>query len=343
MRLAFGKDSVPQHKSHTRFVAAVIVILAAGFGHCTAALGQPAAMSAAMEERILVVMSDGSSSVHKMTDQQVKIRTTVGETEVPLSKIVYIYRGKARVYSETGVISGEVHDTAIPLMSDDGATKQIPWSEMLFMSTVRNDLSGKVVTRLEVIVADGKVTKTVFQASADTKPNQQVGAINKPSNSPSEKGSPRITVLVLDEYRANRLFTLSNVSHSATLKKAVSTFPNVPALGPPFPVEFDLVTHQHRDYEPEVTIFVLSNEKGSGRRMEKTCRYMGRDSNPLAEGSKKRVRHDFGGCLGDLEGSGEVYVYVMEAALNEVYEKGPCKVELYSTVSNVLRLPVRFE
>jgi hypothetical protein len=67
-----------------RIVTALIVVVTLT-GYCDSALGQTAESPSAGEERIVVVMADGKSSVHKMTDQRVKIRTATGESEVPLN------------------------------------------------------------------------------------------------------------------------------------------------------------------------------------------------------------------------------------------------------------------
>ena len=328
-------------------VAMALLTLAALIASYGVAPAQNTASDTAGEEQILIVMSDGTSSVHKLGDQRVKIRTASGESEVPLNKIVYMYRGKARMYSEKGVISGEVLDSSVPVQTDDGATKQIPVSEMWFLSPVQARLSGKAIRRLEIVVADGKVTPTFFSGhapSATPLPNvlETIGTGNRSANEPAALTSSRISVVILDEYWADRRYTLSNPTHSTVVKKVASKFPDIPTQAP-FPVEFDVVA-QRRDGDPDPTLFFLSTEKGSGRRVERSCRsFHGAQFPALKEGTIMRVKHDFGGCLIGLEGTGEVYVFVADGLRADVHEKELSKVEIHRTVSNVLRLPVRFD
>jgi len=321
-----------------------LFIFVALTGYCDEAFGQNTTASAAGEQRVVIVMSDGTSSVHKPGNQQIKIRTALAESEMPLSQIVYIYRGKARIYSEKGVISGEVLESYVSMKTDDGGTKQIPVGEILFLSPVQARLSGKVIRRLEIIVADGKVTPTVFSDPAPSATPQRnfletIGTGNRVANEPAAPASPGMSVVILDEYWVGRRYTLSNPHHSTVVQKVARRFPG---QGPPFPLEFDVVAHQP-DYEPDVTLFVPCTEKGSGRRMERSCRFILPDISRLVQGTKKRRKHDLGTCLSDLDGSGEVFASVAEAAESEVHEKELSKVKLYKTVSNVLRLPVRFE
>jgi hypothetical protein len=315
----------------TRNVIVALITVAALTGSCIMALGQNAAAPAPEGEQILILMSDGTSAVFKPGKQPLKIRTASGESEVPLSKIVYVYRGKARLHSGQGIISGEVLDSLISLPTEEGDTKPISAAEILFLSGVKAEPLGKAITRLEIIVADGKVTKNVLApATASTRHDEP----NKPSAATSALSS----VVILDEYWEDRLYTLSNLSYGEVVKKAAQTF-----HGPPFPVECDVVTHQEFAPEPLMTIFLVSAETGRGVRMGQSCRPTVAGSASLVKGLKKRTKEDFGMCLRGIEGSGEVYLFVEASGPREVKKKALCTVELYKTVSNVLRLPVQFE
>ena len=62
-----------------------MLALAALTGYGSLAIGQNTATPAAGEERIVIVMADGTSFVHRLGGQRIKIRTATGESEVPLS------------------------------------------------------------------------------------------------------------------------------------------------------------------------------------------------------------------------------------------------------------------
>ena len=328
-------------KSYLKVVMALLTV-AVLTGYCGVGLSQNATAPTSGEERILIVMSDGASSVHKLGDQRVKIRTASGESEVPLSKIVYIYSGKAKiVLAEQGLIRGEVLDGSVPVQTDDGATKQIPVSEMRFLGIVPRDISGDVISRFEIIVAAGKVAKYVFSTPARIQSDERGEAANKQLTATAASAPRRMWVGILDEYWTDRLFTLSNASHSTVLKKEVQTSSILTVQGPPFPVEFDIVKLHPCDKGFMVGLGIRSKIKQGG--WAQRVRYWSPLwSGPLVEGSKERVKTSFQ-CMDGLEGSGEVYLYVTEAGPNESHEKELSKVELYKTVSNVLRLPIRFE
>jgi len=326
-----------------RVISIGLLTLAVLAGNCRNASAQSAAGVGGGDERIVVVMKDGTSLVHQMTDQSIKIKTAAGERAVPMRKLIYIFNGKARAFSEQGILGGEVLDTSIPVGAGDGPSNLLPLGEILFLGAVQTELSEKMITGLQIIVADEKVTRTVFsaQATADAPAEKQTGAAKKKSTA-EDGAKPRgIGVLILDEYQADKRFILSNPSYNAVVKKVASTFPGV--SGPPFPLKFDIAAHQPSESDPEITLLAFYTEKGSGKQMSRWRRFMPADSGPLSAGSKKTMEIDLGFCLGGLEGAGELYFYVAEADQSEVHDKGPSKVEVYKTVSNVLRLPVRFE
>lgn len=317
------------------YVVSTLLVLALVLECEGTALGQNASAPTAGDERIIIVMSDGTSSVHRLGDQRLKVRTAAGESEVPLRKIVYIYRGKARLHSEQGVISGEVEGDFIPVVLDDGSTKQIPVSDLLFLGPVRGEIAGKIITRLEIIVADGKVTKHIFTSS--------------PSSSPL-----RTEIFILDEYSADRLFTVTDPAHKSSVSKATQeAFPspmfpgNLPSM-PPFGVEFDVTRHGQAQFRPVVCLGFRASQ---GNKPMYGCSLQSLSAtDQFPEGQKKRLGTEFS-FLGGLGGTGEFYLYLVAA---EEKDGTPVEVEMspgsgfpqirfYRTISNVLRLPVRFE
>jgi hypothetical protein len=335
-------------QNRTRHIRNVLLTLTVLIGCSGVALGQTTTSPTAGDERIVVVMSDGASSVHKLADQRVKIRTDSGETEVPLRKIAYMYRGKARMYSEQGILSGEVLDAPMQVTTDDGTPKQIPVGEMLFLSTAQAELSGKVITRLEIVVADSKVTKTVFtedapSAKPETKAAKRARGEKKTKAASAPSTPRRIRVTILDDYSTERLFTISNPTHSTVVKKVTQTYSDIPVQGPPFPIEFDILKHQSYGTTALLTLNVRSTGKGGRGRTETFCYCAPTWDGSLVEGSTTRMKQEYL-CLGGLEGSGEIYFFVEDRGKKEDdKERFMPGVHLYKTVSNVLRLPVRFE
>jgi len=301
-----------------RVTARAMLSLALLAGLCCGVLAQSATPApTAQEQRVLIVKSDGASSVQKVADQPVKIKTASGESAVPLSKIVYIFRGKARVFSENGIQSGEVLDSHFPTGTKEGAAEPTSFGDILFLGIVQPDVPGEVITRYEIIVADGKVTKNVLSSTGASRPGH------------------RTTVVVLDEYFADRLFTLSNPSYNAVLKKGDQ--------GLPFPVDVDIVKHQASDKHVVVSLNIRSLH------MERFLYWRPLGGGPLVEGAKERKQIEFVAGLEGFEGPGEVYLYVAEGGTKEVHDTeafsshGMPQVRMYKTVSNILRLPVRFE
>jgi hypothetical protein len=184
--------------------------------------------------------------------------------------------------------------------------------------------ASKAISSLNIVVAGGKVSREVISDSTNS-------------------GVPRVRVSVLDDYATDRVFKISNPSYSTILEVA-STYSHGPPQGSPFTVDFDIVEQKRSDKQCVVSLNIRSTKREDGKSVERICYWTPLGGGSLLEGNEGHISADFMYGLGNLEGSGDLFLYVTEGGSKEVPDVEESHgVKVYKTVSNVLRLPVRSE
>ncbi len=332
-------------KTVSYIIAAVVAICLSSHG----AFGvTPQLTFESSRGRVVIIKANGIGGSGVMKQPTLRVRTSQGYSDIETSKIVYIYRKRVRWVSGQSIMTGELLEQDLSIKLHNGPGWKLHARDILFLTAVPPSAPPGSIVKINVFVVGGTVSKRAWAKS---------GRLACTS------------VVVLDEYSVDRIFTISNPEYHSVMEKLPTSFD----------FGFDVMPERqiNKEFLPVISYCLVPEAKRgihaptlsnmSKRSYTDTDAWKyhwkglsideavvsGATFGPsgFSAGTKRRLKRVFNAIISDFEGSSEIYLFVApyepsEKPGSHAIESSPWyreRVHFYKTVSNVLRLPVEFK